>query len=161
MLSKLSKQVADGMLQRGQWLAVAESCTGGLVAQILTDNPGSSAWFERGLVTYSNLAKTELLDVSPELIGEHGAVSEASVAAMARGLLRAAPVDWGIAITGIAGPGGGSEDKPVGTVWIAWIQRGHGPESKRFHFEGKREAVREQAALAALEGLLYRVGLLG
>ena len=159
MLNRLAKEVAERITQRREWLATAESCTGGLISKLLTDVPGSSAWFERGLVVYSNLSKSELLQVPEATIKQEGAVSEACAAAMARGLLRAAPVDWGISVTGIAGPGGGTEDKPVGTVWIGWIRRGHGPECRRFRFEGKREAVREQATQAALEGLLYRIGL--
>lgn len=158
MLARLARQVAEALLARREQMAVAESCTGGLIATVLTDQAGSSAWFERGLVTYSNLAKTELLDVPGALLQAHGAVSEPCVQAMARGVLRAAPVDWGIAVTGIAGPGGGSAEKPVGTVWIAWIRRGHGPESRRFLFEGPREAVRQQSVQAALEGLVYRIG---
>lgn len=161
MLNRLAKEVAERIAQRREWLATAESCTGGLISKLLTDVPGSSGWFERGLVVYSNLSKSELLQVPEATLKQEGAVSEACAAAMARGLLRAAPVDWGISVTGIAGPGGGTEDKPVGTVWIGWIRRGHGPECRRFRFEGKREAVREQATQAALEGLLYRIGLVG
>ena len=157
MSTRLVEQIAERFSQRGEWLAVAESCTGGLIARQLTDRAGSSTWFERGLVTYSNLAKVELLGVPEATLQEHGAVSEATASAMARGLLRAAPVDWGLSVTGIAGPGGGTADKPVGTVWIAWIRRGYGPDTHRFNFEGGRESVREQAAQAALEGLLYRV----
>ncbi len=157
MSDRLVERLARALLGRSEWLATAESCTGGLIAKQLTDVAGSSAWFERGLVSYSNLAKMELLGVPEELLAAHGAVSGETAAAMARGILRACPVDWGLAVTGIAGPGGGSEDKPVGTVWIAWIHRGHGPDAHCFHFDGNRESVREQSAQAALEGLLRRV----
>lgn len=161
MSDELIAALAQALQTRGEWLATAESCTGGMIAAQITDRAGSSAWFERGLVTYSNLAKTELLGVEPALLAEHGAVSQACAEAMARGLLRACPVDWGVAVTGIAGPGGGTPDKPVGTVWIAWIQRGQKPQAHRFGFEGDRASVRAQAAQAALEGLLYRIGEAG
>lgn len=138
-------------------VAVAESCTGGLVAKLLTDRAGSSAWFERGLVTYTNLAKTELLGVTADTFERHGAVSEACVRAMAEGLLARAPVDWTLAVSGIAGPGGGSVDKPVGTVWLAWAG-GRTPTTARCcHFDGDREAIRAAAAQRALQGLLDRV----
>lgn len=157
MSDRLVERIAAALLARGEWLATAESCTGGLIAKLLTDLPGSSGWFERGLVTYSNLAKMELLGVPDAVLAEHGAVSDECARAMARGVLRAGPVDWGVAVTGIAGPGGGSDDKPVGTVWIAWSRRGHAPDAHRFFFEGGRDSVREQTAQAALEGLLYRI----
>ncbi|MFT4047118.1 MAG: CinA family protein [Solimonas sp.] len=157
MGDKLVERLAGALLERGEWLATAESCTGGLIAKQLTDLAGSSGWFERGLVAYSNTAKMELLAVPDEVLAQHGAVSGECALAMARGLLRAAPVDWGIVVTGIAGPGGGSVDKPVGTVWAAWIRRGHPPEARRFLFEGGRDSVRRQTAQAVLEGLLYRL----
>ncbi|MFP5358533.1 MAG: CinA family protein [Gammaproteobacteria bacterium] len=144
---------------RRQWLAVAESCTGGLIAKICTDLPGSSAWFERGLVTYSNRAKQELLGVPAELIAGHGAVSEAVARAMAEGLLQRAPVDWTLAVTGIAGPDGGSADKPVGTVWLACAGREGGVLARPYRFGGDREAVREQSAAAAFELLRERVSM--
>jgi nicotinamide-nucleotide amidase len=144
---------------RRQWLAVAESCTGGLIAKICTDLPGSSTWFERGLVTYSNRAKQELLGVPAGLIAAHGAVSEAVARAMAEGLLRCAPVDWTLAVTGIAGPDGGSADKPVGTVWLACAGRESGVLARPYRFGGGREAVREQSAAAAFELLRERVSM--
>lgn len=146
--------IAEHLQQRRQRLAVAESCTGGMVAQWLTDRPGSSDWFERGLVTYSNLAKHELLGVPVGDLDRHGAVSAATALAMASGLLHRAPVQWTLAITGIAGPGGGSAEKPVGTVWIAWAGRGFAVSASRFVFTGDRAAVREQSAAAALSGLV-------
>lgn len=140
-------------------LAVAESCTGGLVAARVTSVAGSSEWFERGLVTYSNRAKQELLGVAPELLERCGAVSRECCEAMARGLLVMTPADWAVAVTGIAGPGGGSPEKPVGLVWFAWASR-HGPltvESRQFG--GTREEIRAAAAEAALQGLINRLRL--
>ncbi len=141
----------------GQLLAVAESCTGGLLAKRITDVAGSSGWFERGLITYSNRAKQELLGVPPEILDSWGAVSQQMAEAMARGLMVMTPADWGIAVTGIAGPGGGSFEKPVGLVWLAWIRRGQQPEAQAFQFAGDREQVRAQAADTALAGLLGRL----
>jgi nicotinamide-nucleotide amidase len=141
----------------GATLAVAESCTGGLIAARITGVAGSSEWFERGLVTYSNRAKQELLGVSAEVLAHAGAVSRECAQAMARGLLVMTPADWAVAVTGIAGPGGGTPDKPVGLVWFAWAHR-HGPvdvDSRRF--SGDREAVRAAAVDFALAGLLDRL----
>lgn len=145
------------LLQHRALLAVAESCTGGLIAKRVTDVPGSSAWFERGLVTYSNQAKQDLLGVPPEIIARHGAVSRECAEAMARGLMVMTPADWGVAVTGIAGPGGGSPEKPIGLVWLAWTQRGGLLESEYRQFAGGREQVRQAAAEAALQGLLERI----
>lgn len=146
--------IGQALQRRKEWLALAESCTGGLIAKLVTDVSGSSGWFERGLVTYTNRAKQDLLGVPESVLIEHGAVSEACARAMAEGLLRNSPADWGIAVTGIAGPTGGSADKPVGTVWIAWLQRGGVAAVESFLFEGDREQVREQTAQAALQRLL-------
>lgn len=155
--SRLAQDVAAACSARRLQLATAESCTGGLLAKLLTDVPGSSAWFERGVVTYSNRAKQDLLGVSAAVLQAEGAVSQACAAAMAEGLLARAPVDWTVALTGIAGPGGGSADKPVGLVWIAWARRGSSAQAVHHLFAGEREAVREQAARAALKGLLDRL----
>lgn len=149
--------IAQELLGRGEWLAVAESCTGGLIAKTLTDVAGSSAWFERGLVTYSNRAKQELLGVPDVVIAQHGAVSEATALAMAAGLLERAPVQWTLAVTGIAGPSGGSADKPVGTVWIACAQRDGACTAHHFCFDGDRESVRAQTTRMALDILLDRL----
>lgn len=149
----LAQQIGDALLHRKQWLALAESCTGGLIAKQITDVAGSSGWFERGLVTYSNRAKQELLAVPESVLIEHGAVSEACVCAMVEGLLRNSPADWGIAVTGVAGPGGGTPEKPVGTVWIALLKRGGKSDAQRHQFVGDREQVREQTAQAALQWL--------
>ena len=149
-------QAVGALLQaRGARLAVAESCTGGLLAKAITDTAGASAWFERGLVVYSNAAKQELAGVPGALLVQHGAVSGPVAEALAAGLRERAPVDWTVAITGVAGPEGGSADKPVGTVWLAWAgPAGVGAERRRF--SGDRDAVRRAAAAAALEGLQRR-----
>ena len=148
-----AQQIGQALLQRKQWLALAESCTGGLIAKQVTDVAGSSGWFERGLVTYSNRAKQDLLFVPESLLIEHGAVSESCALAMVTGLLRNSPADWGIAVTGIAGPDGGSAEKPVGTVWLGLLHRGSKAEARRYQFDGNREAVREQTAQTALQWL--------
>ena len=148
-----AQEIGQMLLQRKQSLALAESCTGGLIAKQVTDVAGSSAWFERGLVTYSNRAKQELLSVPEALLIKHGAVSEECARAMVTGLLHNSPADWGIAVTGIAGPDGGSLDKPVGTVWIGWLQRGGVAVVERFLFKGDREQIREQIAWVALQRL--------
>ncbi|MGH8481242.1 MAG: CinA family protein [Nevskiaceae bacterium] len=140
------------------FVAVAESCTGGLIAKRITDIAGSSGWFERGLVVYSNQAKQDLLGVSPELLAQFGAVSRECAEAMARGLLVMTPAHWALAVTGIAGPGGGSPEKPVGLIWLAWERRGGPVESEVLQLSGSREQVRVAAAEAALSGLLKRLG---
>lgn len=139
--------------QRGWMLASAESCTGGLIAAACTDIAGSSTWFERGFVTYSNAAKTELLGVPADLIAIHGAVSEPVVRAMAQGAAQRAGVQVAVASTGIAGPGGGSSAKPVGTVWLGWSVAG-AVTSTCYHFAGDRPAVRVQAVYQGLFRLL-------
>ena len=156
-MKTLCDNLATMLIERGEFVATAESCTGGLIAKLLTDIAGSSGWFERGVVTYSNLAKQELLDVPEDLIETEGAVSEATVLSMVEGLLMSSPADWGIAVTGIAGPTGGTQAKPVGTVWIAWLHRGGDPQAARHLFKGNREQIREQTARTALEGLKARL----
>lgn len=153
----LVEAIAAALQRRGERVATAESCTGGLVAKWLTDRAGSSAWFERGLVTYTNQAKQELLGVPAAVFERHGAVSAECVAAMAQGLLLRAPVDWALSISGIAGPSGGSADKPVGTVWFGWAGRTAPVECERHCFAGGREVVREAAAVHLLAGLLQRL----
>ena len=153
-LETLAEQLGAALLQRGEWLTVAESCTGGWLAQSVTAIAGSSAWFERGFVTYSNAAKVEMLGVPETTLARHGAVSEATARAMAQGALLHSKADWAVAITGIAGPGGGSPEKPVGTVCFAWAGKEFGCEAQRVHFSGDRAAVREQAVAHALNGLL-------
>ncbi len=152
MNNKLVADIGKGLRSRSEWLATAESCTGGLIARLLTDVAGSSQWFERGIVSYSNAAKIELLGVPVSVIDEHGAVSQPCAEAMAAGLLGRAPVQWTLSVTGIAGPGGGSKDKPVGTVWIAVAHAG-GAAARLYNFQGDRESIRQQAAEAALRDL--------
>lgn len=142
----------------GLRLATAESCTGGLIAAACTSLAGSSAWFERGFVTYSNEAKADSLGVDAALIAAHGAVSEAVALAMAAGALAHARADWAVAVTGVAGPGGGSVNKPVGTVWLAWAGPQGLVQAERRLFPGDREAVRLATVGAAFDGLLSRIG---
>ncbi|MCD6047646.1 MAG: amidohydrolase, PncC family domain protein [Gammaproteobacteria bacterium] len=143
--------LANRLKAKNLLLGTAESCTGGLLAAQLTSFAGSSKWFDRAIITYSNQAKISLLGVLPETIQQHGAVSETCARAMLEGLLK--QVDIGVAITGIAGPDGGSIDKPVGTVWFAFGQQGHPPSTRLEQFEGSREAIRLQACAFALQQL--------
>ncbi len=153
-LDRLAEAVLAACRRRGLTLATAESCTGGMVAAALTDIAGSSDVVERGFVTYSNRAKQELLAVPPPLIAAHGAVSAEVAEAMALGALSLAPVDLAVAITGIAGPGGGSAAKPVGLVWFGSGRRGGPIRTERHVFPGDRAAVRRAATQRALELLL-------
>jgi nicotinamide-nucleotide amidase len=153
-LAPLLERVAQGLRHRGQRLATAESCTGGLIAACCTLLAGSSDWFERGFVTYSNAAKHELLGVPTALIDRHGAVSEAVVRAMADGALRHSAADWSLAVTGIAGPGGGSDAKPVGTVWLALGRRGAVTQAECRLLDGDRTAVRSATVARALSMLV-------
>lgn len=153
-LSALAAQLGRALQAREWKLATAESCTGGWVAKLLTDIAGSSAWFERGFVTYSNAAKQELLDVRAATLKDFGAVSEQTVRELASGALAHSPADVALAITGIAGPGGGSPDKPVGLVWFAWARRSGALRVTQQRFSGDRQAVRRQAVVAALQGAL-------
>jgi nicotinamide-nucleotide amidase len=146
--------LADALRARGWRVAAAESCTGGLIAATCTALAGSSDWFERGFVTYSNEAKTEQLGVDVALIGAHGAVSQAVAEAMAAGALARSRADLAVAVTGIAGPGGAVPGKPVGTVWVALARRGEAPQSERLQLDGGRAAVRERTVAIALERLL-------
>jgi nicotinamide-nucleotide amidase len=149
-LEALAAELGARLAARGAWLATAESCTGGWVAQCLTAIAGASAWFERGFVVYSNAAKREMLGVPAAILTRHGAVSEETARAMARGALAHSPADWALAITGIAGPGGGTPAKPVGLVCFAWAGR-HAPcRSASCHFAGDREAIRRQSVAFAL-----------
>ena len=145
--------LAAALRARGWRLAAAESCTGGLIAAACTALAGSSDWFERGFVSYSNQAKTELLGVDPALLGRVGAVSEEVARAMVHGALSRAPVDLAVAVTGIAGPGGAVPGKPVGTVWLAWGTAG-GVQAERLQLAGDRDAVRAATVHAALARLL-------
>jgi nicotinamide-nucleotide amidase len=148
--------LAAELKARGWMLTTAESCTGGLIAAACTEMAGSSEWFERGFVTYSNAAKTELLGVSADLIATEGAVSEAVVRCMAQGAATRAHTQVSVAVTGVAGPTGGSPSKPVGTVWLGWWVAGT-LTAECHHFEGDRAAVRRATVRCALEGLHQRV----
>ena len=155
--ARLVRRVARCLRERAERIATAESCTGGLLAKCLTDLPGSSDYFDRGWVTYSNAAKQELLGVGERTLNRHGAVSRAVAVAMARGAFSASRATVAVAITGIAGPTGAMPGKPVGTVWIAWGRRVRGGpriRARRFRFDGDREAIRRRAATSALQGLL-------
>jgi nicotinamide-nucleotide amidase len=153
-LHALAEQVAVALQARHLMLATAESCTGGWIAKTITDIPGCSAWFDCGIAAYSYEAKQALLGVRPETLTEHGAVSRETVMEMVSGALVTSGASIAVAVTGIAGPGGGTHDKPVGTVWIGWKRRGGYPKAQLFHFDGDRESVRRQTVAAALEGLL-------
>ena len=157
-LNDLSQQLANTLLQQQKQLAVAESCTGGWLAKCLTDIAGSSRWFERGFVTYSNAAKQEMLGVLPATLERDGAVSEAVVREMAAGVLQRSAADLSIAISGIAGPGGGVPGKPVGTVCFGLAVKESVLQSDTQHFEGDREAVRRQSVAHALTCLLHVLG---
>lgn len=153
----LATELGKLLLGHRQSLATAESCTGGWLAKLVTDVPGSSGWFERGFVTYSNAAKVELLGVREQTLREQGAVSAATVQEMAEGALAHSHADVAVAISGVAGPDGGTADKPVGLVWIAWARRGQATQAEQYRFAGDREAVRLQAAEIALRGLIGRL----
>ena len=150
-------RLAAALLARGSMIATAESCTGGLIAAACTGKAGSSAWFERGFVTYSNAAKHEMLGVPVALIEGKGAVSEEVAAAMAEGALVRSTAAWSIAVTGIAGPGGATPGKPVGTVWMAVCRRGGAATTRLLQAAGDRTEVRAQSVMAALDLLLARL----
>ena len=154
---KLVEELALRLTARGWRLAMAESCTGGWIAKCCTDLAGSSAWFERGFVTYSDAAKKEALGVDARILREAGAVSRAVALQMAAGARRRAGVDITVAVTGIAGPDGGTLDKPVGTVWFAWSREDHAAEAEAVCFRGNRDAVRRQTVAHALSGLIERL----
>jgi nicotinamide-nucleotide amidase len=152
-LYELAERVGERLRALGLMAVTAESCTGGWVAKVLTDVAGSSAWFERGFVTYSNAAKTELLGVSPQTLERFGAVSEQTVREMAEGALRHSRAQLAVAISGIAGPGGGTPQRPVGTVWFAWARHGAAPRCEQHRFSGDRGAVRRGAVILVLQGM--------
>lgn len=153
-LTTLATLVGARLRAKGLMLATAESCTGGWVAQAVTAISGSSEWFERGFVTYADAAKQEMLGVSARTLAAHGAVSEQTALEMAAGALAHSRAHVAIAITGIAGPSGGSPEKPVGMVCFAWAARGGLPSAETRRFDGDRESVRRQAVIAALQGML-------
>ncbi|HMM56759.1 MAG: CinA family protein [Xanthomonadales bacterium PRO7] len=152
-LLALAQDVAVEFTRRGATLVTAESCSGGWIAKTLTDIAGSSAWFECGVVAYSYEAKEALLGVRPETLEEHGAVSRETAIEMVSGALARYGATVAVAVTGIAGPSGGTADKPVGTVWISWKRRGGYAQAELFHFDGDRDAVRRQTVASALAGV--------
>jgi nicotinamide-nucleotide amidase len=158
MLDWIAHRVGEQLKDKGLLLATAESCTGGWVAQAVTAVAGSSEWFDRGFVTYSNDAKREMLGVRAETLERHGAVSEETAREMAAGALAASRAQVAVAITGVAGPTGGTPQKPVGMVCFAWAVRGGAIESATRRFEGDREAVRRQSVMFGLQGVLDRAG---
>lgn len=150
-LTALARDFGERLRARGETAATAESCTGGWIAKVLTDVPGSSAWFGYGLVTYADDAKQRLLGVDAGMLARHGAVSRAVVCAMVRGALALSGADHAVAVSGVAGPDGGSPEKPVGTVWFAWASAGGGPAvSERLVLPGGRDAVRRATVVHAL-----------
>lgn len=155
---RLAEALGRALSARGHKLVTAESCTGGWLAQAITDVPGSSEWFERGFVVYSNASKCELLGVRAETLARFGAVSVETALEMAQGALHASHAEVSVAITGIAGPSGGDAEKPVGTVCLAWQGDLIPPHTRAFRIEGTRAGVRRQAVVAALEGLIERLG---
>ncbi|MEE8380097.1 MAG: CinA family protein [Gammaproteobacteria bacterium] len=156
-LSQLSQQLGDVLLSRDWQLACAESCTGGGIAAAVTDIAGSSQWFDRGFVTYSNQAKQDMLGVAGETLENHGAVSEQTVREMVAGALSRSAAQVSVAVSGVAGPGGGTAEKPVGTVYIAWQVEGQEPVVRTEHFVGNRASIREQTVRSALQGLLSAI----
>ena len=154
VLHDMAERLGRLLLTHKAYLVTAESCTAGGLAEIVTRIPGSSQWFERGFVTYSDVAKQELLGVSHTTLDQFGAVSEETACAMAEGALGNSHARISVAITGIAGPDGGSEEKPVGTICLAWMQQGDSPKVTRVLFKGDRMQVRQQACLLALQGLI-------
>lgn len=157
-LYRLAEQVGQALKARGLMLATAESCTGGWVAEAVTMVPGSSDWFERGFVSYTYISKREMLGVSDATLGSHGAVSEQTVREMATGALAHSHAQVAVAVSGTAGPGGGTVDKPVGTVCLAWALKDGDLRSETCHMAGDREAVRKLSVEHALKGLLLLLG---
>ncbi|WP_426417371.1 nicotinamide-nucleotide amidohydrolase family protein [Aestuariirhabdus sp. LZHN29] len=153
----LAQKLGGVLDEAGAVLATAESCTGGGIACAITEVAGSSAWFDAGFVTYSNAAKRAMLGVREETLQRFGAVSEAVVLEMVAGALERSVASVAVSVSGVAGPAGGSEDKPVGTVWIAWQLRGQAGVARLCAFSGDRRSVREQAVIAALEGVFAQV----
>jgi nicotinamide-nucleotide amidase len=153
-LYRLAERVGAALKSRRLMLATAESCTGGWIAEAVTMVPGSSEWFERGFVTYTYISKREMLDVKQSTLGKHGAVAEAVVREMVAGALARSHAQVAVAVSGVAGPTGGTPDKPVGTVCFAWSRKGGRPRSETRRFKGNREAVRRRSVEHALRGVL-------
>ncbi len=155
---RLSERLGSLLKQSGRVLATAESCTGGWISQAITMVPGSSSWFDCGFVTYTNRSKEELLGVRATTLERHGAVSELTVREMAQCVLQRTRADYSVAVSGVAGPDGGSADKPVGTVWLAVSARDSVTQARRLQLTGDRDAVRRQAVIAALQALIELAG---
>jgi nicotinamide-nucleotide amidase len=156
-LYEVSGRLGDALKARSLAMTAAESCTGGWIGQAVTMVPGSSKWFDRGFVTYTNEAKQEMLGVGVETLKRYGAVSEATVKEMAVGALKASRAQIAVAVSGVAGPDGGTPKKPVGTVCIAWCVAGGEPVARTHRFQGDRDSVRRQTVIAALEGILLQL----
>jgi nicotinamide-nucleotide amidase len=156
-LEQLARDLGAALRRRRFKLAIAESCTGGWIAKCVTDEAGSSQWFDRGFVTYSNRAKQDLLGVSAQTLLQFGAVSSQVAREMAEGALMRSTADVALAVTGIAGPDGGTPDKPVGTIWFAWVARGEPAEVHCARFDGDRESIRRDSVMLALRRMLHRV----
>lgn len=157
-LEKLVNELAAALKAKQAMLATAESCTGGWVSEVITSLPGSSHWFDRGFVVYTNVAKREMLGVKTGTLARFGAVSEQTARAMAEGVLANSRAQYSLAITGIAGPGGGTPEKPVGTVWVAWAGLKNETRVNKYQFKGGRKAVRAQAVEVALRGIRDFIG---
>ena len=153
-LFKLAEGLGQSLKVNGYKITTAESCTGGWIAQAITEIPGSSAWFDRGFVTYSNNAKVQMIGVNPQTLAQYGAVSAEVAQQMAAGALANSESDWAIAVTGIAGPDGGSEEKPVGTVYVAWQSKIGFSKVERLQLSGNRHQIRRQTVILAMEGML-------
>ncbi len=163
-IATLSEALVSELIQSGSWLSVAESCTGGWIAKALTDIAGSSQCFGYGIVSYSNGAKESMLGVNPASLNEHGAVSDAVVREMAAGVLDLSGADYAVAVSGIAGPDGGTEEKPVGTVWFGWAVRNQEKTSidtEKRMIKGDREAVRTRTVIIAMQGIRERIRTTG
>lgn len=152
-LFKLAEQLGRLLKASGKTIATAESCTGGWIAQTITEIPGSSVWFDRGFVTYSNAAKVQMLGISVQLLEDYGAVSAEAATAMAAAALTHSNADIAVAVTGIAGPDGGTQEKPVGTVFIAWAHKSGAAKVVKKQFSGNRRQIREQTVKSAIEGM--------
>lgn len=157
-MNQLAAEVGAALKMHGMMLTTAESCTGGGVACAVTEIAGSSAWFDRGFVTYSNQAKMDMLGVSPSTLLRYGAVSEATVREMVNGALQHSHAQFALAVSGIAGPGGGTQDKPVGTVWFAWGIKDGASVARLHYLGGDRFEIRSKAVRVALEGVLELLG---
>jgi len=157
-LYRLAEEVGEALKGRGLMLATAESCTGGWISEAVTMVPGSSDWFERGFVTYTYISKREMLGVKEATLGKHGAVAEEIVREMVAGALARSHAQLAVAVSGVAGPGGGTPDKPVGTVCLAWGMKDGEPRSETARYLGDREAIRRQAVERALRGVIELLG---